>query len=103
MTTKYQPSYQPTFDEFKAICKRHGLTQSNPNVLRMFYFNKHVVVKYNTKLNCPVAWCGLLSPQSFPIESVHELVTYIEQAKCAITELIEKEATMELLNQIEQL
>lgn len=101
--TSYQPSYQPTFDEFKAICKSHNLTQSNPNVLRMFYYNKHAVVKYNTKLNCPVAWCGLLSPQSFPIESVHELILYIEQAKQAIAELIEKEATMELLDQIEQL
>lgn len=103
ITTSYQPSRLLTFDEFKAICKRHGLTQSNPNVLRMFYFNKHVVVKYNTQLNCPVAWCGLLSPQSFPIESVHELILYIEQAKQAISELIEKEATMELLDQIEQL
>lgn len=98
-----KPSYQPTFDEFKAICKRFNLTSSNPNVFRMFYFNKHTVVKYNTKLNCPVAWCGLLSTQSFPIESEHELVMYIEQAKCAISELIEKEATTDLLNQIEQL
>lgn len=99
MTTKYQP----TFDEFKAICKEHGLIQTNPTYLRRFYFNRVLVVSYNTFLHCPIACNELLDDCPHMIKSKRDLITYIEQAKLAIAESAEKAATTDLLNQIEQL
>lgn len=101
--TSVRPLYQPSFDEFKAICEEHGLTRLETSSIRRFYFNRMLVVTYDFVLKYPIACNGLLDTIPRNITSENDLITYIEQSKRAIADLIETEATMNLLNQIEQL
>lgn len=101
--TSVRPLYQPTFEEFKAICEEHGLTRLATSSPRWFYFNHVLVVLYDSVLNYPIACSVLLDAEIRNITSENALITYIEQSKHAIADRIEKKAAADLLNQIEQL